>query len=430
MLRIAWVSPLEEDVGDTLSQSAYFSARVLPYLANNAEVEIYHNSFSAHAVVPAHHYLTLAQRHLERPYDIVLYHLDGLPANRWARVAVGLLPGIIVFHDFVFKDFGPEPVLNSAWRAHVAKFTDDEVKWPARDGEFEQDGPFAFRESAWGVACGFTSARQHDEFRRNISLSLSSFGQKDKRSFFIPVPVDPMGASAGEPTWSELLRLAFDGSPRPEHRAHKLLAAIAGLAIPLKCEWVVDEHERTAAQTLIEEFGVKEQVELISPRTVAVWENVIARAHVACHLAFTAHEQLGPLCAISLHRGKTVVAIDYGDAYYLPKRTVWKVLPGEHEAAQIREVLRTIALRRDAPELETLRHVRGVHDSSSVADELLCALRRYQNDHRVLLDRWRGIRKQAHEYLLAEAAAHAGAACDPWLLDTLFAQWKELGWCR
>lgn len=426
-MRLAWISPLEVDLVGMHSHSAYFSRMLLPEIALHADVELFRNAFTPHPTLPSHHYLTLVARHAERPFDLLLYQIDAHPLNRWSRVAVGLMPGVVLFHDFVFRDFGPEPVLNSAWRHHVERFKDAATPWPAREGEYTQQGPFGFREAAWGIACGFSSARLHDEYRRNVTLSLSREGSI-VRSFYLPFPVPPASAQERERGSSDRLHICFDGSVRPEHRAHMLLLALKQTQCPVHCEWLVDPEELSQAQHLCEEFGVGDRVSLHSPRTAERWQNLLLHADAACHLAFTAYDQLGPFCSMSLTSGASVVVLDYGDAFYLPENAVWKISPGEYEHMELACVFDELWGERRAMPSQELAFLRALHDPRAVAKELLAAVAQYREVQRSMLALWHDIRSQAREKLFDEAAELAAADAEKCVRDLLVGSWRELGW--
>src|SRR5688572_30705459 len=94
--RLAWVSLLPHDRREKTfaSVAAYTSELLLPHLKNSFELELFHEGFDPYQDYTCFHYLRLAARHAQHPFDLVFYQIEDGLQGHMTRASIGLLPGI------------------------------------------------------------------------------------------------------------------------------------------------------------------------------------------------------------------------------------------------------------------------------------------------------------------------------------------------
>lgn len=427
-LRVAWFSVLNCGAEQGPSLSAYASDCLLPRLRERFTLELFHDSFERYRDFPTYHYLQAAERHAAQPYDIFCYQLEDSPAAAFMRIHLGLIPGVVWFHDLMLSNHGPEPILNSPWSETLKKFREPERPWPARGSEFQQEGPLAYREAGYAAVALFSNAAGHADYRNNVGERLA-LPDRAPSSFHLPLPAQPMPLCETPPE-ERLLRIAYCGSPRIEHRAHKLCAALAALAAPWRLEWLLDERERAQAEALAAEWGL-EGITFHCGRSPQRWAALVGRCHAAVHTLFSVFGQPGPYLQISLTAGLPALVTRFASSELLPDNVVWKIEPGETEAAQMREVLEHLAAEPHAGETDRIRaYAQESYDARAVAGELAAVFEMNAGYLQALLERWEAMRREARRALLDEAREIAlGADGDRALWDRLAAPvFADLGW--
>lgn len=358
-LRIAWFT----QEGDR-SYSGRFSELMLPHIAQEFDVEVFTESFAQFESYETYHYLSAFRRHAEKPFDFHFYQVENGKSGHFIRSALGLHPGVTLFHDFLMTDFGSDPLTNSPWSAVVDKYKDPASPWPSRTQEFPRKEVFAEREAALTVSPVFTSVRSHNEYRRCSLKHLTA-----DRSWYLPLPVADRGMV--ECGYSpSILHIGFCGSPRIEHRAHKVLHALHHARVPYKLFWLIDEGEERQAEELVAEFRIG-SVEFIKGRTPSAWESLHKEIHVAVHTLFSAFGSTGYFLPASLMAGKAALVTRFADIENLPASVAFQVDPGESEAVQMAMVFQEL---HKNPGLLINREGRAYalenHEASSIAGEL------------------------------------------------------------
>lgn len=424
--RLAWFSILNIEGKETPSPSAYFSDELLPLLKRRFEIELFHNGFDKYQGFPTFHYLTAVQRHQKKPYDLFFYQLEDGPASYFTRMHLALLPGVVLFHDFLFTSDGPEPILNSAWEEVIKKFHNPSRGWPARSAEYKKQGPQAYREAAMANVAIFSCEKDHAEYKRLIKTRLNS--SADPGSFFLPHPVSGKLAQiasrpkSGEDQWS----VGYAGSVRIEHRAHKLLEAVSHFGKKLKLIWLVCEQEREQAQALVNEFGV-ECFELVCSRTPEKWAALLDELDAACHPLFGVYGQPGPYLAMSLMAGLPCLVTGFGAIDYYPEQIVFKITPGESEATEMEQALGAILRRQVQFDPRAISaYAYELHESSAVAAQLGWILEQSRGQLRLAQLEWQAFETLAQRALLKEVySAEIRAEGSEGVLEPAF---QDLGW--
>lgn len=420
-LRIAWFSPLHTKGQGSESVSAYCSDELLPLLRERFDIELFHNGFDRYRDFPTFHYLSAFVHHRERPYDLFFYQLEDRRASNFIRVHLGLMPGMVWFHDFIFTSFGPEPILNSPWNCAVRKFNGESLPWPKRGEELEQQGPLGYREGAWALAPLFSNPVAHAEYRRNIQTRLDA--KAGDLSAFVPMPVSSRPV---EHRRAETLRVSFGGSPRIEHRAHKILQALSEAAVPYRLQWLLSAAEEAPARELLREFEI-EACDLIIGRSPARWNALLQETDFALHPLFSVYGQADPYLGQSLMQGVPALVTRFGSTEYLPENLVFKIDPGSQEVFQIAEVMRALHARR-VPDVRerTRRFALDFYAADHVAAELAHAFERAAPNIGRFSERWSAFESAARASLLAEVPLLLPQSSDWELL--LKPSFKELGW--
>ncbi|MCB0339474.1 MAG: hypothetical protein KDD53_07715, partial [Bdellovibrionales bacterium] len=252
-LRVAWFSALNKPSELTGSLSSYLTDEIVEFVAQDFDVEIFSSGFEPYRDFPTSHYLAAFQRHRANPFDIFFYQVEDRASSDFCRAHLGLMPGVVLFHDLLFKSEGPEPLHNSPWRVMLEMFKNNQGDWPSRDFFWPRREPFAHRESALSLVPIFSSTRNLSEFRRETKGAL--YEKEDSESpweFYLPypggTPVELINRSNQDP-----IEIGFCGSADIEHRAHKVLQALSRLKFPYRLNWLVEAHHLDRAKKLCSE---------------------------------------------------------------------------------------------------------------------------------------------------------------------------------
>ena len=412
--RVAWFSDMRCLPEGSASLSAYVSRLLLPLLSEEFEVEVFARERSLCDGITADHFLNAFRRHREDPFDIFFYQFEDTPAAGFVRAHLGLMPGIVWFHDFFLTSDGPEPLLNSPWEEIVAKFNDPGRVWPDRGVEYTRPGPQAYREAGLSLVPIFSSERDHDEYRRVISHRFRSRGL---RSWYLPVPVDKVGPSAYAGKLSH--QILFCGSARIEHRAAKILQGISESRSRWKVVWVINEEEREQAEILLQESGCS-AYELVSPRTPEKWSERLNDAQIAVLSHFSVYGHMNPYLPMALAAGLPCIVTDFCAGHLLPDSTVLKIQPGETEAGEVTMFLNRLEQKGGAGSVDAAASFAlEFHDVESVASELALIFRESAPRLREAINEWKSIEADARASLCEEALSGS---------EILKSTFSELGW--
>ena len=372
--RLAWFSPLNiSSVSGSIA--AYFSDQLLPFLKSRFEIDLFYDQFERRQDFETYHYLSAFDRHRANPYDAFIYNVEDCASADFVRSHLGVIPGIVIFHDFLFTRKLPLNLAISPWDDIIERFNHRGHEWPERRedepdggantvksdlkfGEREKKrlaGPFGFREAGLCGVPVFTSEWCNLEFQRNISRTLKA-GTGSKHSYFVPCPIpDPipdanlgsLGSSVSiiEPKAGSTPVICYCGSVNLEHRSHKFLQALSQIRSPYKLRWLINSTEQAAAIELLREFSILE-CEFIVGRCPQKWSEVVSGAAIAVHTLFSVYGQCNPWLALSLAAGVPSLVSAFQSAEYLSDQVVFKIEPGETEATQIKEVIESILLGR------------------------------------------------------------------------------------
>ncbi|MFO0417064.1 MAG: hypothetical protein ACK5Y6_07235, partial [Pseudomonadota bacterium] len=87
----------------------------------------------------------------------------------------------------------------------------------------------------------------------------------------------------------------------------------------------------------------EERIEIVSPRSIASWSQLVARSDIALHLHTSTFGHLAPFVQISLAEGVPVVVEQSGQGEDIPEQAAFRVVPGLHEAAQLKEIFKLVS---------------------------------------------------------------------------------------
>ena len=329
--RIAWFSPVATTTG---SVSAYATSQLVPLLSEHFEIELFTDEIAELSRPGVYHYLSAFARHRDRPFDHFFYQYEDSRATRFVRSHLGLIPGIVWFHDILISDDGPEGLFSSPWRETLKLYYGETSRFAGREERFDKEGPYAYREGALAAVALFSSERDHEEFSR---LKLGALCESHHALLPHPIP----GRATRNRVHGSVI--GFCGSPRIEHRAHKLLQALAELKGMWSLVWLVAPNEKPQAEALIREFGIT-KVTIVEGRSPQAWQELLAEIDVAAHLQFSAFGHPGVYLASSLMAGVPSLVTDYGDGEHVPRDIAFFIEAGEREATWIKETLSHLSL--------------------------------------------------------------------------------------
>ena len=425
--RLAWFSPLpfsEEWAGD----SAWFSEQILPLLRDRFDIELFHNSFDIWREYPTYHYLTAADRQRAQPYDAFVYQVEDSRRTDFARMHLGLIPGVVLFHSYLLSSDGPEPMLNSPWRDVVRHYQDGQVGWPDRMKTQPKDSKLALRESGLALVSIFSSERDIGEYRRLHQEQL--LPERTEGAWYLPVPVPAFSRSLDDAVSGQKKKVLFCGPARIESRVHKLLEALSPVQEALELCWLVAEEDKERAQGLLDEFAIR-SVQLHTGLNPQRYQEQLSRAWAAVHTRFSVFGHTSPYLELSLMAGVPVLVTDFGAAEHLPDSVVFKIPPGDQESLYMRAVLQRVCAGDVPLHMPRSREFALERfDRNAVASELSAILERSLPQMRTALERWQTLEHEARQSVALEAGALLRIDDMPFLdaEKNVVAARRELGW--
>lgn len=400
MYRIAWFSSKKEN-----STSELFSRFILPEFAKLCELTVF-------GVSSGEEYLNAYRQN----FDLHIYNFEDTKDAYFVRSHLGLIPGLTIFHDFFLTSDGPEPILNSPWEETVRKFNDPKRHWADRSLEYKRERPQAFREVGLSLVNVFTDERSCAECSRVTRISLSG---DNKHNFYLPFPATT--SVSWEFNASRKI-VGFCGTPRIEHRAHKLLAAIPE---DVKLLWMIDETDKEEAMRLVQEFEIK-NFELRMNKSPEVWDSILKEVSCVCIPLFSVYGHLHPYLEMSMIAGVPTVVTKFGSTEYLSDKVVFHVSPGDRESAEFKGIIKTLVEGRFSPSLIKNIHNFGTEMFSPniVARELFAIINREMNFITEKRNAWSSLEQDARDTLLKDVTKSIDTR---WSLKSTF---QELGWIK
>lgn len=426
-MRIAWFSALNVKKQSS-SKSAFFSDQILPLIkAQDAiKIDLFHDGSDIHDDFPTYHYLSAFEHHRHEPYDLFFYQLEDHPCSSFARLHLGLVPGVVLFHDIYFTYHPPEPIHRSPFKSIVDKYRASGFADPSFwewDDQFTLGDELARREASYALVALFSTQRHLGEFRRNCVDRLVDHGQQNL--FHLPAAVDfdhlsTKGFSARS------RNILYGGAPRIECRTHKLLEAIS--EIDCNLIWLIEPSEKAEAEDLLREFNVS-KCEIIIGRTPYVWQDLVSKGSVAVHSLFSIHGGVSPYFQISLASGIPVLLTNFGESEFLPQGLVYRVQPGDQEAQEFAAIISQV-LANGLGNSVQLKYANEFLDRRVVTTELMNV---FKNSRSLLSDnysRWQLMQSAASRCLKSEAIALKASSdmSELKLAEKFEAAYADLGW--
>lgn len=418
--RIAWFSPLNTKNVPSSSVSAYFTDEIVPALKKRYEIEVFYDGFEQYKDLPTHHYLLAFEKHRINPYDFFFYQVEDRSCSNFVRAHLGIMPGVVLFHDFLYTQPGPPPFWQSSWEDTVQKFNKSEATWAARDKLYEFKGPRAYREGAMALVALFSSQRDRIDFLRHVEISLNP--KLRANSYYLPFPVAKLEVEQRAFSGT----ICYTGSTQIEHRAHKLLEALALLEEPYNLLWVIDTQEKARAQELLREFEISNAT-LIDSRSPHKWREVVARSDLAVHTLFSCYGQPAPYLSISLAAGLPCIVTNFGEADFLPQDLVFKVDMGAGETRALATTLSAL-LKGDmvAPLKASQEFSRSIYGLDQVSQALSNVLERSREDISKFMKAWSVVEQQARAEVMAQISNNFADPLGSKDIKANFA-WDKLG---
>jgi len=392
---------------------------LLPFIEKHCEVELFHNNFDEYRGYETHHYLRAFERHREKPFTHFFYQIEDGPASHFCRFHSTLIPGISWFHDLLVVDSGPVPLYVSPWEKTLQKFFDDSIPFPKRGDKFDHKAPLLWREASLAPVALFSTVHAHDEYLGNVKQSLAAIPNADRvgaTSYYLPVPANSYPVESRSIT--STFQIAYFGTSRIEHRAHKLLLALQSLPkSSYTFIWLLDGHEVPQAESLLIEFGISGK--LVVERTPERWIQLLATTDIVAAPFFSVFGQCGAYLASSLMAGKPTLVTTFGGGESLPDEVVLKIQPGESEATEIVEALRL--LFDDKAGLHLQQTVGAAarefavenYSAANVAEELIQIFEKTREHVGSVSKRFDSLREAARTALLLEAKSIVNSPNDP-----------------
>ncbi len=398
-LRIAWFSELVS--AGSVGLSAYCSNLLLPRISTQHTIEVFSPYPACEAYgLPHHHFLNAYRRHREEPFDLFFYQLEDSRSCRFVRGHIGLMPGITWFHDLFFNDLGPEACHTSPWETSIAQFYKPSEPFYDRAKAPHQLWPRAYREVSLSPVVLFSSQWARNEFGNMVSNRLESVVGSHQADV-LPVPVGGE-ISRREPS-AAVFTIASTSVPGIEGRSHKLLPVLRSLRFDWQLLWMVEAHEHAAAVRVVNEFGVADRVTLVTPRSLDAWERIVAESDVALHLHTSPFGHLAPFVQTSLCAGTPTVVSFAAQGEDFPANTVFQIVPGIHEGAQLEGVFDGIVRGgRAAYGTEGQRYILNRSNADRVAERLAEGFVEWAPHVGFVMDKWGRLGQRGKQALFDE----------------------------
>jgi glycosyltransferase involved in cell wall biosynthesis len=389
-MRIAWFSEDKEPA----STSRYSSEALLPFLLPRAEITQYsHYPESG----DTRHFLSAFREHAKNPFDLFFYQVEDRTSSYFSRMHLGLIPGITLFHQFLFTTRGPIALASS---------------------DADYDDPYGLREGRSTIIPIFSDPWSQGEFRRVIPTRQFSHLLPSISSFYLPHPVR---MPAEQPSLPKNV-IGFVGEATLESRCHKVLQAISLVRPTPSLIWLTDNSKR--AEELCREFRLRD-VTVLSGVSPERWSEVVPNITVAIHTRFSVYGSLGPYLPISLSFGRPVIVSRFGTTDFWPESFTVKVTPGHREAKEIAAALEKL-LPCDATNHFGREFVRENHDPETVANQLLSIFEYSATTIRAAMNDWKQTFEQSKEKLVERTLGFVPSF--PLSQKHLRAAYRELGW--
>jgi glycosyltransferase involved in cell wall biosynthesis/SAM-dependent methyltransferase len=403
-MRLAYFSPLPP----SKSGIADYSAELLPYLAQEAEVTVFVEQ--AHegrerlgekiAVRQAVHFEAIDR---EAPFDLCIYHQGNNPAHDFVYEQAMRRPGLLVLHEHCLHHL-------ITWR--TLGQGDEEAY---RREMFHAYGRVGARMAINRRRAIFSEYQQfllplnHRLINRSLGVAVHNqyaVSQLESLRPEIPVEViphhlspvvaemdqvDPLECrrSLGLPEDAFLVgSFGFVSEPK---RIPIALAAFQRLlkVLPNARYLIVGEdHWKHRAQPLIEKMGLRHAVRLTGYVTEKDFYRYLRAIDVLINLRYpTAGETSGTLIR-SLGAGKPVLVTDFGQFRDLPDDVCLKVAPGPEEEIELGRRLRTLAFQPHFREAVGRRAAAWVRKECAIersAEKYLALARRLVEEKRPVL---------------------------------------------
>ena len=355
-IKLAWFTPCSSSI---FLRSIYFSKMVVTKLSKIFDIDIYSTEYNKNdefvldfsdKSVQIKNYLTAFIEDKQKSYDLYIYNLEDSKECEFIRLALGLRPGITIFHDIIFETNPPESLIRSPWKKVIEKYFNANVELPEADFTADFDRPFALREASLVYTPIFTNPWARLEFQKVMANKSCLYQGRD---YFIPIPLNLQEEVANKELVAEFVKedsftIAISEGSRIESRAHKILEAISSLGTNLNGEknsvkicWMVDSFDLSRCKALCNEFNIS-NIEFIIGKSPDKWRKILKISDVAVHTRNSIYLTASPYLEQSLLNGLHVIVSKFGVTEYVNDSLVFKIEPSINEVSQFRQIFKEL----------------------------------------------------------------------------------------
>lgn len=256
-LKIAFFTPIVEG-----SKSYYFSTKVLPYLKEKAQVDIFTDTkcLGTFCGLNVYNYLTAFIKDNKEHYDIFFYQVESLDCTNFIRVHLSLIPGIVLFHDFYLYNNPPQTIV-----PYLLGSQYNNIKRDIGKALFSLFPSLAFMKKATVYS------------RNNISLKdFPKNSTYDNNVSFIPYPLDILEFK--EKTRNIITKIVFEGSVEKESRYFSVIKSLENVS-DYKFTWLTDKKSINKAIKICNDNNIK-NFEILENNVINI-EDSLLEAHIA-----------------------------------------------------------------------------------------------------------------------------------------------------
>lgn len=326
-LKIAFFTPIKEG-----SKSYYFSLKVLPYLKENFDIDVFSNNEKNQEFLglKTYHYLYAFKKDSEKNYDIFFYQIENSKDTNFIRSYIALKKGIVLFHDFEFDVFPPQSILQTTLPQNAYRARRE------------------FGHALFSLACNMYDVSLGANYtRENIKTKYKN------NILYISYPSDEQLKTKDFLNKNDRLKIFFKGDIKISSRFHKVLKALAGRD-DVELVWCTKKENEEKANLLCAQSGVKYFSNLRN--SLIQEEKKLSESDIFINLPNSKNKKHDIyLINKALIQGIFVISGEGKDIEVFPKNSLLKVKKGRQESFMIKFFIDKIKENKELIDFNALR---------------------------------------------------------------------------
>jgi|GEM_PF-6619079 len=419
-IRIAWFSS-DSNFQDSFSVSYWFTKQIYSFLTENFEVDFYSKQDIEKEGIKFTNYRKARVNHKTNPYDLFFYNLEDNDELSFIRMHIVQIPGIVYFHDFIHSNYGPIPMVNSAWHLNCENYNQSKFISYERLDEKYQKIPHAHRESAYSLISLLSSAAFNVDFSNVIKDQIKF--NTDKRNIYFPTAASEKFYNI-KPKENELLNIAFSGCSQFDSRSHKFLPVLEKFNDKIMFHWMLDKKFEGHANKLLSENNIT-NFKIYNSKSENTWYDILLESDLVLHTKFSFYKNISPFLEMSLAAGKYIITNNFHFADYIPETAAFKVNVGSKESLEYDSIInKFINIKKIGTNIVAREFAQSFYNKDINFNFLKNLIIKNLDSFKKHNALWADFEKQASQSLLNEMKSYVGnIGLD--IIDPIF---KEFDW--